>query len=491
MAVRRAARCLTLAAVVSLCLVAAACGHGGSPGARGAGSPATTAGTGLAPPGSATSSNGTVATTAPGVPANAPPAAADWYTYHANSRRTGVAPAINLASAHAVWTTPLDGRVDAEPLVWRGLVIVATGNDTLYGLAAGSGKVVWRTHLATPVPLGALACGDVNPLGILGTPVIDPVTGHLFAVAETRGSSGAVGHELVALDPATGKLLFAESDVPAGMSPTDQQQRAGLIATGGRVYVSYGGLYGDCGTYAGWVVAAATSGPGPLVSYRVHTPNQAGIWAPPGPTLDGSGDLLVATGNGASTTTFDYGDSVIKLSPGLRVLDYFAPRRWAYDNGRDLDLGATGPALVDGGKLVFIVGKESEGYLLDERHLGGIGGQLYGAHVCFAIGGDAVEGDNVYVPCRSGIEDVRVSAGNHPSFTVAWSGAPAAVGPPIVAGGLVWSAGGSTLYGLSPANGAVVQRLALGSPAGGFATPAVGDGVMVIGAGDTVRAFAC
>ena len=466
-------RRLRVAAVIVVCsLVAAGCGSGSSSHAA-------------APVGPSHASPRTA-------PA-APTSGTAWDTYHNDNQRTGVdATGIDLRAAHPAWTSPpLDGQIYAEPLVWRDLVIVATENDTLYGLAATTGKVVWSTHVASPVPLADLACGSVDPLGMLGTPAIDPATGHLFAVAETLGPGRTIGQELVAVDPATGKLLFSESDVPAGMHAVDQQQRSALLVTGGRVYVSYGGLFGDCGTYGGWVVAAPTAAPGALTAYRVDTPNQGAIWAPPGPTLDASGDLLVATGNSESTTKYDFGNGVIKLSPALQMLDSFAPTDWAYDNSHDLDLGSTSPALVDGGKLAFIVGKQSEGYLLDEGHLGGIGGQSYQAPLCFAIGGDAVVGNDIYVSCRTGIKDVRVNpATTPPSFTVAWSGPPAAVDPPIVAGGLVWSAGGSTLYGLNPSTGAVVQQLALDSSADTFVTPAVGDGVMVLAAGSSVRAFA-
>jgi len=40
-------------------------------------------------------------------------------------------------------------------------------------------------------------CGDINPLGITGTPVYDATTNHVFLVAE---HGGAVRHELYALD---------------------------------------------------------------------------------------------------------------------------------------------------------------------------------------------------------------------------------------------------------------------------------------------------
>jgi len=412
-----------------------------------------------------------------------------WGTYHADSARSGVDPSgASLDPPQSAWTSPaLDGQIYAEPLVWGPLVIVATEHDTVYGLSAADGSVVWSTHVGTPVPQSSLPCGDVDPEGITATPAIEASSGRLFALAEVL-ANGAVAHELVALDAGTGKVLFTESADPAGMTPTVQQARAAMAVSGGRVYMAYGGLDGDCGSYHGWVVAAPTSGPGSSMSYQVPTHREGGIWAPAGVSVDGAGDVWVATGNGDSTTTYDEGNSVLKLSPTLTLLDSFAPSDWAQLNSNDTDLGSTGPELLQD-NLVFQVGKGATGYLLDGGHLGGIGGQLYSGSVCFTIGGDAYRPPDVFVGCNSGVKDVRVTT-SPPSFRVAWSGPSGATGPPIFAGGLVWSAGSSarTLYGLDPASGAVVASLPTGSMAS-FATPAVGDGLLVLATGTTVRAW--
>jgi hypothetical protein len=45
--------------------------------------------------------------------------------------------------------------------------------------------------------------------------------------------------------------------------------------------------------------------------------------------VDDAGNLYVATGNSFSDGAFDFGDSVIKLSPELQRLDFFAPENWA------------------------------------------------------------------------------------------------------------------------------------------------------------------
>src|SRR5204862_5297967 len=99
------------------------------------------------------------------------------------------------------------------------------------------------------------------------TPVYDPQTGLVFAVAEIQGSA----HILVGVDVKTGHLKVRRLVDPAGMNPQVQQQRAALALSGNRVYIAFGGLYGDCGDYHGWVVASRTDGAGALLTYRVPT----------------------------------------------------------------------------------------------------------------------------------------------------------------------------------------------------------------------------
>src|SRR5438270_488853 len=68
-----------------------------------------------------------------------------------------------------------------------------------------------------------------------------------------------------------------------GGHPEFQQQRPALAVADGRVYIEFGGLAGDCGTYLGSIVAASDDGKGDLLSYAVPTKNRGAIWAPPGP----------------------------------------------------------------------------------------------------------------------------------------------------------------------------------------------------------------
>src|SRR5947209_6232275 len=97
----------------------------------------------------------------------------DWPEYHADDGHTGAVAAGPLVPAQPAWTSPaLDGQVYGEPLYADGLILAATTNDTVYGIDPSNGGVRWSTHVGTPVPLSALPCGNVDPLGILSTGVV-------------------------------------------------------------------------------------------------------------------------------------------------------------------------------------------------------------------------------------------------------------------------------------------------------------------------------
>ncbi len=246
---------------------------------------------------------------------------ANWTMYHNDNARTGfIAGAPDPTHLTSLWKQPLDGAVYAEPLVVDGQVIVATENDTLYGLDARTGQEQWRTSVGTPVPLSDLPCGNIDPLGITGTPVYDPQTGLVFAVAEIQGPA----HVLVGVDVKTGHVKVRRLVDPPGMDPLAHQQRAALALSGGRVSIAFGGLYGDCGNYHGLVVASRTDGAGALLTYQVPTPREGGIWEPAGPTVDAQGNLYVSVGNGAVTQgelgSYQFGlKAVPNLTPGGRL----------------------------------------------------------------------------------------------------------------------------------------------------------------------------
>ena len=431
---------------------------------------------------------GTPATTKPAVsakPTAAPAVATDWPVYHGDPARTGIAasfPALGAGLTQA-WSTGLDGAVYGEPLGVSGEVLVATENDSVYSLDPTTGSINWRTHLGTPVPLSTLPCGNIDPLGITSTPVYDPATGSVFVVAEVTGPA----HTLFALDASTGAVRWSRSVDLAGHTPATHQQRAALALGNGFVYVGFGGLAGDCGQYQGEVVGVPTTGSGSTISYQVPVAREGAVWATGGPVIDSSGNLYVSVGNGSSTTTYDGSDSVVELSPALKLLSRFAPSSWASDNATDLDLGSLSPALV-AGSWVFIAGKSGTGYTLQQGALGGIGSQLHSASVCAGFGAAAVDGTTVYVPCSSGLRMVQIGAGG--VINVGWQTSSGATGPPVVGGGAVWSVSISsgTLFALSPTDGSVLTSIHLG-PVPHFDAPTLWDGLVLVGTLSGVQAI--
>ncbi len=353
----------------------------------------------------------------------------------------------------------------------------------MYGLDRASGRIRWRTHLSTPVPLSALPCGSIDPLGITGTPAYDPGTGLVYAVAEQAGFR----HVLYGLSLSGRVTVVRDLPAPDGQ-PRYDQQRPALAIAAGRVYVAFGGLYGDCGPYAGSVTGVPASGRGPLISYRVPVRREGGIWGTAGLVAGRGGTLYASVGNGAATSgRYDGSDSVIALSPGLRRTGLFAPRTWAADNASDLDLGSMSPAVLGNG-TILADGKRGTAYLLNAARLGGIGGQRAQAQICPAFGGPAVAGTVAYIPCASGGMAAVDTAGGR--LRVLWRGPGGAQGSPVTGGGAVWvpDTGSGTLYELSQAAGRVRYQIGLGSALPHFASPSLSGNLVLVGTSTGVTA---
>ena len=300
---------------------------------------------------------------------------------------------------------------------------------------------------------------------------------------------GHPAHVLAGLSTATGRVEMTRDVDPPGADTAALLQRTGLNLAGGRVVFGFGGNDGDCATYRGRVVSVPETGGTPAMFTVDGKPGQSqgAVWMGGGaPAVDAAGHVWVSVGNGSvykASRGYDDSDSVLDLTPSMKLLQYFAPASWASDNAHDLDLSAE-PALLPGGQ-VLIAGKSAIPYLLDGAHLGGIGGQLAAAApVCGANidGGTAVTGRTVYLPCVAGIVAVRVTA-SPPGVRLLWNSRTGG-GPPIVAGGLVWTISqGGWLYGLDPGTGQVRRQAPIGIGANHFPTPSVGAGLLLAPAG--------
>ena len=420
-----------------------------------------------------------------------------WTSYHHDAGRSGVDPDSSspVAPTQAWQTSPaLDGAIYSEPLVYGSTVYDATENDTVYALSASTGAILWEKHLATPVPSSSLPCGNISPaVGITSTPVIDPATGRIYVVADTWDGTNAK-HQLFGLNlgdgsPAPGMPVVVD---PPGSTPTAQLQRAGLALDAGKVIVGFGGNDGDCGSYHGWLVAVPEGG-GSLQTFEVDpSTSQGAIWASGNaPAIDSAGDIWTSTGNGSSST-FGNQESVIKLDSNLNVLDHWAPSNWSSLDSGDTDLGSSMPLLLPGG-LVFQIGKQGVGYLLSATSLGGTGAPaVYQASVCNGSwGGGIYVSGVIYVTCSGGLRALALNTSARTFAPLAsWAVNSNATGPPIYAGGLVWSAGtgNGVLYGLDAGTGATRFSSSLGGFEH-FATPSAGGGRLFVANRNQVTAF--
>ncbi len=324
--------------------------------------------------------------------------------YHGGSARTGLYIAPGLTDQAATGVHPVvgfDGRVSgavyAQPLYWQppgsthGMLIVATEQNEVDALDAATGKHVWRESLGPSVPRSALPCGDIDPVGVTGTPVLDPAHDAMFLDAMVdRG--GTPEHEVFALGLTDGRVLpgwpvnvrRALADFRVPFTPQNQNQRAALVRLDGRVFVAFGGNWGDCRTYRGIVLGIDGASARPVAAWATRG-EKGGIWAPGGIASDGRA-LFFTTGNTVPGPRWADGEAVIKTGPDLRTTDnprsFFAPSDWRRLDEEDLDLSGVNPMLItlpgDRGAttLVLALGKDGNAYLLNRDDLGGVGGQI-------------------------------------------------------------------------------------------------------------------
>jgi outer membrane protein assembly factor BamB len=422
----------------------------------------------------------------------------DWLTYNNYNSREGYSSFSSTFGSPTVrWRESVDAAVYAEPLYYDGQVYVATENNSIYALNRTSGSVVWSSHLGTPMNslVPPLACDGNSPdilptIGITGTPVIDPTTNTIYTAALVNN----VGFVLFALNTNNGQQRWHETISANGFYYQAEEERGALALANGYVYIPFGGYSWACGPKnpTGWVIGMPSSGKGTSYSFHVPTIVEGDIWAPEGVSVGSSGSVYVATGD-SNNRSFDLGDSVVRLTSNLSwtnsTANYFAATDWQYTNENDLDLGSTGATILPD-SLIFSIGKDGIGYLLNGSNLGGIGGQLSSAYVCGkngAWGSTSFYNNTIYVPCGSGIDALSLKMGAHPTFTSLWNRTGFFWGPPIIAGGVVLAVdiNSGTLYALNLSTGAILGQLATG-PVEHFTTPSLGGGLILVAASSTI-----
>ncbi|MGA3190546.1 MAG: pyrrolo-quinoline quinone [Bryobacteraceae bacterium] len=358
------------------------------------------------------------------------PAQVNVLTWHNDQARSGqnlnetiLTPAnVNAATFGRLFTIPVDGKVDAQPLyvssiersggIAHNVVYIVTEHDSAYAFDADSGAPVWQVSVlgSNETPSDAHGCSLIIPeIGITSTPAIDLEMGPhgtMYLVAMTKDATGIYHQRLHALDLATGAEQFGGpveiaatypgtgAEGVGGMqtfSAGQHVERPGLLIANGVVYTTWGS-HCDDGPYTGWVIGynASTLAQTSVLNL---TPNgyDGGIWmAGGGPAADAEGNLYLLMGNGTFDTNLaggfpehgDYGNAFVKIqvsaSGTLSVADYFTMSNTTGESNGDQDLGSGGvmllPPLPDATgqshALVVGAGKDRNIYVVDQNNMG-------------------------------------------------------------------------------------------------------------------------
>jgi len=324
-----------------------------------------------------------------------------------------------------ICSTTVDGQVFAQPLVvvsgGNNTVYVVTMNDSIYELDGTNCNQINHVSLlqsgekAVPCgDVGGVNCNTVKPIiGILGTPVIDPVSNTIYFVSETESTAGTCPstranscfvHRLHALDLTTlaekfnGPVAISGIYKKIAFTSKNHIQRPGLLFLPntrkngkGTVYIGFSEMDGT-GTVGvniprGWVFGfpADNLSAAPVIWSSTPAGEGGGVWmagaglAAAADSPGGNTYLYINTGDGdftANTGGTDYGDSFVKLTTTLANVPngYFTPYAQACMNAGDEDFGSGGVLLFpDTGSNFYAVaaGKDANLYVMDRANPGG------------------------------------------------------------------------------------------------------------------------
>ena len=375
-------------------------------------------------------------------------------THHNDLARTGANPNETILNIYNVntnqfgllFTRAVDDQIYSQPLIMTNvsipgqglhdIVIVATVNDSVYAFDADNplaATAYWHTSFLGPnvtPPTSTDVAGNsggctliTGNIGIVGTPVIDPVAGTIYLVARTKENGSMFVQRLHALDITTGlerpnspAVISAtypgtnSSDSVNGVitfNPLTQNQRSGLALVSGTVYISWAS-HCDIQPYHGWVMGYDATTLQQEVVY-VTTPNgtEGGIWmSGQPPAADTNGNLYLSIGNGPFNNNIspqnpaDRVESLLKLTRSgnsLVVASSFTPYNWQSLDSTDDDLGSSGVLLIPGTTLAFSGSKQGKAYLVNRDNMGGLNSGSSDANIVQSFQVTATTGfDNIH-----------------------------------------------------------------------------------------------
>jgi len=216
--------------------------------------------------------------------------ATDVVTYHNDNSRSGLnaqetiltTANVNSSSFGKLFTMPVDGKVDAEPLylsavsingVTHNVLYAVTENDSVYAFDADAGTLLWQVSMlqSGETPSGDFGCGQISPqIGITSTPVIDRRSGThgtIYVVAMSKNSASYF-QRIHGLDLTTGQEEFGgpvavQAQYPGTgdnsqngyviFDPKQYAERQGLLLIGHAIYTAWTS-HCDFRPYTGWLI---------------------------------------------------------------------------------------------------------------------------------------------------------------------------------------------------------------------------------------------
>jgi outer membrane protein assembly factor BamB len=440
----------------------------------------------------------------------------DWTRFDYDAERSGVGPAstgidVNNLSSLQPRVVTISGVADSSAVELHDISVAGRVRDlifltTTYGktlaIDPASGATLWQY---VPGDIGAyLGSYQITT----ATPVIDPNRTYVYAASP----DGRI-HKLAVANGA--EVRSGHWPARVTFDPRREKIASALNISGSSVVVTTGGYFGDAPTYQGHVATidratgAVTHVWNSLCSDRHHLidpPSSCGasasaIWGRAGAVIEpGSGRILVATGNGAFNGSTNWGDSVLELSPGARLLHNWTPRNQRQLEAGDTDLGSSAPVVlprVRGYRLAVQGGKDAQLHLLNLNRLNGTGGragrrlggalqnistpggaELFTAPAVWAHNGRVF----VFVADGSGTAAYVLRIHHGPQLRLVWQDGNGGTSP-VLAGGLLYvydeQAERLNVYG--PARGRLLRSLPAAH--GHWSSPIVVDGRIILPTG--------
>ncbi|HWE30764.1 MAG TPA: hypothetical protein VHB97_22305 [Polyangia bacterium] len=304
----------------------------------------------------------------------------DWLQFGFDEQHSGNNPlettigAANVASLVMKQQVTFPAPVDGAPVYLEAvttangtqdLVFVETAAADVYALDAKTLATVWmksHPHAGTCTSSNGGACYTTSE------PAIDPNRMFVYAY----GLDGLVHkHAVGDGSETTGGGWPATTSLKPNLEKGSSDLAVAVAKSGTFLYAAAAGYPGDAGDYQGHLTTIKLAD-GTQNVFNVLCSNmpehftaggstdcagqtQAAVWSRGGVLYRADADrIYLATGNGpfdVSTTSFDWGDSVLALAAdgsgtATGPLDSWTPSDQAALNSADADVGSTGPALI-------------------------------------------------------------------------------------------------------------------------------------------------